>query len=107
MGTAPLTFCAATQNPCRLGKVDPGDYTIEIVPPSELGATGPIRRSVSVLGGNVDGPVASFGLATGANILAFTGRSVDTVVRLALLMLLAGLAMASLRRRRNGENAPN
>jgi hypothetical protein len=82
----------------------PGEYTIEIVPPAELGATTPIRRTVSVLADGVEGPVASFGLVSGTGELALTGaNNLKSLLQVASVLLLAGLGvsgLSNLRRRR-------
>jgi hypothetical protein len=79
---------------------EPGDYIIEIVPPAELGATSPIRLNVSVLGNEVEGPVVSFGLASPAADLALTGQRSMELLRLGSLMVLVGLGLTNVTRRR-------
>jgi SdrD B-like domain len=81
-------------------KAAPGDYIVEIIPPAELGATTPIRRNVSVLANGVEGPVASFGLATAPADLALTGGNVSSMLQVASALLLAGLGLSSVRRRK-------
>jgi uncharacterized protein (DUF2141 family) len=81
-------------------KTAPGEYTIEIVPPAELGATTPIRRGVTVLGESVDGPVASFGLVARPAELALTGGHIASMLQAASVLLLAGLGLSSVRRRK-------
>ncbi len=82
--------------------VSPGDYVVEIVPPAELRATTPIRRSVSVSasGETVDDSVAIFGLVTSPTDIAFTGRNENFNVQLAAGLILAGCLLVLGTRRR-------
>ncbi len=94
--------------------VPPGDYVIEIIPPSDLGATTPIRRKISVKGVQVEADasvpgatsavpqaeVAEFGLVNEVDQLAFTGSSSRTLIRFGCGMVLLGFALSELARRR-------